>query len=133
MVGTSGRHLVVDYWGCEAAVLADLAGIEATMRAAADAAGAHVVGSVFHRFSPTGVSGVLVIAESHLSIHTWPDEGYAACDFYTCGDCRPMRAHEVLVAALGSTRSEVVQMERGGRMRKTVRKVRVPVVAQEAA
>lgn len=80
---------------------------------AAKAAGATVVGSVFHPFTPQGLSGVVVVEESHLSIHTWPERGYAAVDFYTCGECEPERAHAHLVSVLKPRRSEVASLERG--------------------
>ena len=75
---TFGQHLLVEYHGCDLSLLNDLCRIEVLMCAAAEAAGATVVTSAFHRFSPQGVSGVVVIEESHLSIHTWPESGYAA-------------------------------------------------------
>ena len=83
------------------------------MLQAAEAAGATIVQSVFHRFSPHGVTGVVVVAESHLSIHTWPEYGYAAVDFFTCGDCRPEAAHEVLEAGMLSRSHAIVKVERG--------------------
>ncbi len=110
---TRGRHLLVEYHGCDAEVLDDLRLIERTMRRAADAAGATVVASIFHPFRPQGVTGVVVVEESHLSIHTWPEKGYAAVDFYTCGACNPRRAHEVLVEALKPVRSEHLVVQRG--------------------
>src|SRR5690606_24893800 len=70
---TRSRHLLVEYHGCNRALLDDLKGIEALMRVAAKAAGTTIVKSVFHPFAPQGVSGVVVIEESHLSIHTWPE------------------------------------------------------------
>jgi len=112
-VDTLGRHLLVEYHGCDDRVLDDEEAIRAAMRRAAEAAGATVVGEVFHRFTPQGVSGVVVIEESHLSIHTWPECGYAAVDFYTCGDCVPERAHTLLAEALAATWSEVMRVERG--------------------
>jgi len=110
---TRGRHLLAEYHGCDLRMLDDQGGIEHAMRQAAEAAGARVVAAIFHRFAPQGVSGVLVIEESHLSIHTWPETGYAAVDFYTCGDCVPRRGHEVLRRALGADRSEIMEVERG--------------------
>jgi S-adenosylmethionine decarboxylase proenzyme len=94
-------------------VLNDLTGVEELMKRAARYAGATIVASVFHPFSPQGVSGVVVVEESHLSIHTWPELGYAAVDFYTCGECRPERAHEVLRYELKPTSSERLRVERG--------------------
>ncbi|MCH7988747.1 MAG: adenosylmethionine decarboxylase, partial [Planctomycetes bacterium] len=69
-----------------AELLNNLEFIEASMRAAAAEARATVVNSSFHKFGPQGISGVLVLAESHLSVHTWPEHGYAATDIYVCGD-----------------------------------------------
>ena len=110
---TKGRHLLVEYYGCQKAILDDVRRIETLLKRAASEAGATVVQSVFHRFAPQGVSGVVVIEESHLSVHTWPETGYAAVDFYTCGDCSPERAHEVLVEGLEPAHAEVMYVERG--------------------
>jgi S-adenosylmethionine decarboxylase proenzyme len=112
---TTGRHLLVEYHGCDTAILNDKTRIEAIMRRAAEAARATVVGTVFHTFSPQGVSGVVVVEESHLSIHTWPEYGYAAVDFYTCGDCLPDSAHECLLSDLAATGFEILEVERGHR------------------
>ena len=131
-MNTRGRHLLVDYSGCDGNTLDDPKHIEELMNEAARAAGARVVASVFQAFDPQGVTGVVVIEESHLSIHTWPEHRYAAVDFFTCGDCIPERAHEVLTAGLRAQRSEILQLERGleppGRMirlrgRRTERRV----------
>ena len=108
-----GKHLLVEYRRCAPALLDDPDAMEALLREAAAAAGATVLDARLHRFKPQGVSGVLLIAESHVSIHTWPEAGYAAVDFYTCGDCDPLRAHEVLLARLGARSSEVMLVTRG--------------------
>jgi S-adenosylmethionine decarboxylase len=110
---TLGKHLLVEYHGCDISVLSSVARVEAMMRGAAEAAGATIVTSTFHRFSPQGVSGVVVVEESHLSIHTWPEYGYAAVDVYTCGDCKPLRAHEFMRTELGAERAEVMNVRRG--------------------
>jgi S-adenosylmethionine decarboxylase len=110
---TRGQHLLAEYYGCPTSLLDDKHAIEALLNRAAKAAGATVVASVFHRFSPQGVSGVVVIEESHLSVHTWPEGGYAAVDFYTCGDCSPEKAHELLDRDLFPERSELLVVERG--------------------
>lgn len=107
------RHLLVEYHGCNRALLDDPKSVEALMRIAAEAAGVTIVASVFHPFAPQGVSGVVVIEESHLSIHTWPEHGYASVDFFTCGTGDPERAHEVLREGLEATRAEVLVVERG--------------------
>jgi S-adenosylmethionine decarboxylase proenzyme len=107
------RHLLVEYHGCNRALLDDLKSIEALMTVAAKAAGVTIVASALRPFVPQGVSGVLIIEESHLSIHTWPEHGYASVDFYTCGDGQPERAHEALYAGLEATRAEILLVERG--------------------
>ena len=81
-----GRQIVVEYYGCNPATLNDVALIKQVMRDAAEASGATIVQEAFHLFNPHGVSGVVVIAESHLTIHTWPEYSYAAVDLFTCGD-----------------------------------------------
>jgi S-adenosylmethionine decarboxylase proenzyme len=108
-----GRHLLVEYRNCDRETLNDIHRIEQLMHRAAEEAGATVVASVFHPFSPQGITGVVVVEESHLSIHTWPEYGYAAVDFYTCGDCHPERAHEFLQRELRAEQAEVMVVERG--------------------
>ncbi|HOP69063.1 MAG: adenosylmethionine decarboxylase [Dethiobacteria bacterium] len=80
-----GRHVLAEFYGCPDTILNDLAQIRQEMVTAALIAGAEVRETVFHQFSPQGVSGVVVISESHLAIHTWPEFGYAAVDIFTCG------------------------------------------------
>ena len=109
----TGRHLLVEYHNCNRSILNDLRKIRRLMTEAAKLAGATVVGEVFHPFSPQGVSGVVVIEESHLSIHTWPEHGYAAVDFFTCGECIPERAHEALRKGLEASDSEIMMIKRG--------------------
>jgi len=112
-VKSFGQHLLAEYRGCDRELLDDLARIEKLLRRAAELAGTTIVAAVFHPFSPQGVTGVVVVEESHLSIHTWPEHGYAAVDFYTCGDCQPERAHEYLREALRADYGEVMLVERG--------------------
>ena len=84
------------------------------MVAAAKEANAEILKVAFHRFKPQGVSGVVVIAESHLSIHTWPESGYAALDFYTCGDhTDPWRACEFAAKKLGARSMLTTEVKRG--------------------
>ena len=86
------------------------------MNQAALAASCRIVTSTFHEFAPQGVSGVVVIEESHLSIHTWPEHGYAAVDFYTCGEMIPDIAADYLAQALGATEVELLTVMRGQRL-----------------
>src|SRR5688572_32858609 len=81
-----GRHILVEFTNCNADILNDVDVVEKSMVAAAKTAGATVINSTFHHFSPWGISGVVVIQESHLAIHTWPEFGYAAVDLFTCGE-----------------------------------------------
>ncbi|MBQ8035940.1 MAG: adenosylmethionine decarboxylase [Proteobacteria bacterium] len=112
-MNTFGHHLLVEYYDCNKDTLNDPQALEAMMIQAAHAANATIVKTVFHQFAPQGVSGIIVIEESHLSIHTWPEHGYAAVDFYTCGKNDPERAHEVLQKALASKRFEIMIINRG--------------------
>jgi S-adenosylmethionine decarboxylase len=80
-----GRHILAEFYGCPPEKLNNPDRIKQEMVAAALEAGAEIRETVFHQFSPQGVSGVVVISESHLAIHTWPEFGYAAVDVFTCG------------------------------------------------
>ncbi len=81
-----GRHIIAEFYGCPEETLNDLQQVKQEMVAAAKEAGAEVRETAFHEFSPQGISGVVVISESHLTIHTWPELGYAAVDVFTCGE-----------------------------------------------
>jgi len=78
-------HVIADLYGCAEGVLDDTNAVRAAMLEAARAARAAIVGEQFHRFSPIGVSGVVLISESHFAIHTWPEHGLASVDLFTCG------------------------------------------------
>ena len=109
-----GRHLLLELKDCDKEVLNDLGSLKSTLLAAANEAGATVLGESFHRFNPHGVSGVVIIAESHLFIHTWPEYGYAAADIFTCGDSvQPEKAAEMLISRLGAKEHSIVEMQRG--------------------
>jgi S-adenosylmethionine decarboxylase len=109
-----GRHLLVELYDCDREALNDLDFIREAMLKAAVDCGAVVLGESFHRFSPQGVSGVVVIAESHISIHTWPEHGYAAADVFTCGtSVNPEIAAEVLIEKLGSKNHTLTEIKRG--------------------
>ena len=109
-----GRHLLIELQDCDKEVLNDLSFIREAMLTAAVDCGATVMGESFHRFSPQGVSGVVVIAESHLSIHSWPEHGYAAIDIFTCGTTVvPEKAAEVLIDKLGAKAHSQMEIQRG--------------------
>ena len=109
-----GRHLLLELSDCNKEMLNDLDSLKAALVAAANGAGATVLGESFHRFNPHGISGVVIIAESHLFIHTWPEYGYAAADIFTCGDSvQPDKAAEILIDRLGTRKHSTVEMQRG--------------------
>ena len=109
-----GTHLLVELHGCHPELLKQLDFVKDTMISAAKEAKATVVDAVFHEFNPFGVSGVVVIAESHLTIHTWPEYRYAAVDIFTCGDeIRPQEAAEYIVARLECQNPSVIEIKRG--------------------
>jgi len=109
-----GRHLLIEMQDCDKEVLNDLGYLRDAMVSAAVGCGATVMGESFHRFNPQGVSGVVVIAESHLSIHTWPEYRYAAIDIFTCGTTvEPERAVEALIEKLGAKNHSLMEIPRG--------------------
>ncbi len=108
-----GTHLLADLSGIAPALLTDCAAIEALLRAAALAAGATILHSHFHAFGPgQGVTGVVLLAESHISIHTWPEQRFAAADVFMCGTSQPALALAVLQAALAPARCDVRMVRR---------------------
>ena len=109
-----GIHILLELEDCNIKLLNDLKQIEVVMLKAAKKAKATIIESRFHRFSPLGVSGVVVIAESHLTIHTWPEHAYAAVDIFTCGKLlQPKLATAFLVEAFASKKPSIVELERG--------------------
>lgn len=109
-----GKQLVIELFDCVDQRFDDIQWIEESMLEAARQANATIITSAFHKFSPIGISGVVVIAESHLAIHTWPEYGYAAVDVFTCGDVLDgAQAVRVLSERLGSRRHLISSMDRG--------------------
>jgi S-adenosylmethionine decarboxylase len=109
-----GRHLLLELFDCDSDAINNLEAVKGSLVEAAKRAQATIVDVVFHEFNPFGISGVVVIAESHLSIHTWPEYRYAAVDIFSCGDTlRPEVAAAYLVEQFGAERTSVVEMQRG--------------------
>jgi S-adenosylmethionine decarboxylase proenzyme len=109
-----GRHLLAELGGCEASRLADLHLVREAMLEAARVSGATVVTQSFHHFAPLGISGVVIVSESHLAIHTWPEHRFAALDYFTCGErVDQARAVEAMRVALGAERVTVRDVLRG--------------------
>jgi len=108
-----GRQLVVELWGCERAT-DDAEGIRRALFRAVERAGATVIEVCVHPFSPHGVSGMAMLAESHIAVHTWPETGYVAVDVFTCGETvAPERAVEVLCDLFCPQHTSVVEIRRG--------------------
>lgn len=109
-----GRQLLVEFYDCDPQILNDKEKVRCALRQAAVEAGATIVTDVFHEFNPHGISGVVVIAESHLAIHTWPEFDFAAVDLFTCGnDVIPNLAMTHLQKALKADRLSIMELKRG--------------------
>ena len=113
MIPTVGHHVLIELFGCDAAIADDVEAVMAALRAAAAAMRTPVLGAVSHRFAPHGVSGVVLISESHISCHSWPEAGYVAVDVYTCGSVHPRSAVSALCEALSARRWIVQDVIRG--------------------
>lgn len=106
-------HLIIELHGVSEALLNDAAALESALLGAAAAAKCEVLGSVKHQFQPQGASVVVLVAESHLSIHTWPEHRYAAADILTCGKTLPGAGVDFLIHSLRPERHEVRELNRG--------------------
>ena len=110
---TVGKHCILELYGCDSARLDDEAFLRDTITAAAKRAGATLLNLITHRFEPQGVTGLALLAESHISIHTWPESGYAAVDVFTCGDhTMPERACHVLARELAAASQKLTSFRR---------------------
>ena len=109
-----GRHILVEFYNCDTDILGNHEKIEKIMCEAAIKSNATIVTSCFHKFNPWGVSGAVIIQESHLTIHTWPEYGYASVDLFTCGDSvNPWNGFKYLEKVLSADRSESTEVSRG--------------------
>jgi len=113
MSNALGNHILVEFMGCDPHIMNDVSSIERDMVGAAQKAGATVINSTFHHFSPYGVSGVVVIQESHLAIHTWPEYGYAAVDLFTCGEMDAWISFDYLKECFGAKQYSAIELKRG--------------------
>lgn len=110
-----GQHLLLTLAGCPPPLLDDLAALERLVRLAAQATGASVLQVISHRFNPYGVTALALLAESHASLHTYPERGVAFWDCFTCGPaCDPQRSVAVLVAALRPQATDQQAIVRAG-------------------
>lgn len=111
-----GKQYMLELFGCDAAILNDVEAIEEIMVAAAKIGNATMVNQYFHQFSPHGISGTIVITESHINIHTWPEFDFAAVDIFTCSeDIDVEKACAYLAATLKAEKHEIQSYERGSR------------------
>ncbi len=109
-----GTHLIVELYECNSELINDLNALKEVLLEAVRRSGAQIITPVFHQFSPCGVSGVVVIAESHFSIHTWPEYGYCALDIFTCGETIDNETALYYVKqALHAQTISIVEMKRG--------------------
>ena len=108
------RHVLYDAWVDDRSLLATVEPMKDLLCEAAEAGGATLLHEYFHQFSPHGVTGFLLLAESHISVHTWVDEGFAAFDIFTCGNMDTDRVLEVIRAGINPRHASVRRIVRGG-------------------
>lgn len=109
-----GSHIIMDLHGCDSDKLDDMDFCKETLEKAAIAANATIVKTAFHKFAPQGVTGICLVQESHLSIHTWPECGFAAIDIFMCGnEGDPQKARKYIRDALGGEEGQIIYIERG--------------------
>lgn len=109
-----GRQILVECYECDEEVLNDVSQIETILLEGTRASGASIVSHKFHKFNPHGVSGMVVIAESHVAIHTWPEYAYAAVDIFTCGETiDPWIIQEYLKESFSSRNTSAMEIKRG--------------------
>jgi S-adenosylmethionine decarboxylase len=109
-----GKHLLLELIDCDAGLLNDIEYLRKVVSEVARQIGATIIKDSFYQFTPQGVSGVLIIAESHISIHTWPEYSFAAVDVFTCGDViDPKNAVRPFVEKLKAASSSYIEMKRG--------------------
>ena len=107
-----GDHIIAEFMECEE--LDNIEELEAALRHAAEMAGATVIDVIIYKFSPMGMSGIVLLSESHISVHTWPEYGYAALDVYTCGDhVNPQKAIDAMQVFFKAKKVRSVQIQRG--------------------
>ena len=113
MIGTEGHHYIVEASFCDEKILRDVRKLRDIFIKAAKEANMTIKGDFFFNFNGEGVSGTVIVAESHLSIHTWPEEGYAAIDVYTCGDGIPEKAVDYILKEIKAKKAHISEIKRG--------------------
>jgi S-adenosylmethionine decarboxylase len=119
-VDTVGTHFALELYDCPSGLLDDRIFVRDAIRQAAEAAGSTLLNEVQHKFEPQGVTALGLLAESHISVHTWPECGYAAADVFTCGEhTEPAKACDLLVRALQARRYALKSIARGTNLEET--------------
>jgi len=109
-----GTHLILDYYGCSFEDLNDVDKLTGILEESVTKSGATLIKTVLHKFEPQGISGVLILAESHIAVHTWPEHGYAAFEIFMCGDvAEPGEAHRYIADMLQPRSVDVKIVVRG--------------------
>ncbi len=109
-----GKHLLLELKDCDAELLDNMEYLREALSSVASSIGATVIKDSFYQFSPQGISGVVIIAESHISVHTWPEFRYAAVDVFTCGEViQPVRAVKPLAEKLKAKSTSYIELKRG--------------------
>lgn len=112
-ISPGGLHMILELLNCDTAILNCQEQLFQILKEAAHLVGCKVISQVFHQFNPQGVTGLLLLSESHISIHTWPERSYASLDFYSCGNKNPMLTKDFLVNALKATEHKFIMVNRG--------------------
>jgi S-adenosylmethionine decarboxylase len=108
-----GTHYLAEYYDCDRSKINDISLLERIMIEATELSGARIIRHFFHQFSPQGLSGIIVIAESHFAVHTWPEHGFAAVDLFSCGDFDFRAALNHIRLSIGAERHFVTLVRRG--------------------
>ncbi|MHC1586697.1 MAG: adenosylmethionine decarboxylase [Candidatus Hecatellaceae archaeon] len=109
-----GKHLIVEFYDCPREKIDDIGFLEQLLERSVIKAGGHIIGKIFHRFTPQGVTGIVAISESHVSVHTWPENGYMALDVFTCGaEMDPWTVYRELLDNIKPGKVKVIELNRG--------------------
>ncbi|RLI35465.1 adenosylmethionine decarboxylase [Candidatus Bathyarchaeota archaeon] len=109
-----GKHLIAEFYGCSRDKIDNPEFLREILENSILKAGGHIVGRLFHRFNPQGVTGIVAISESHVSVHTWPENGYMALDIFTCGsEMDPWVAYREIFEKIKPGKVKVIEINRG--------------------
>ncbi len=109
-----GRHVLLELFDCDGKILNSESKVRVILRRSAEIAKANIVGDFFHQFNPYGISGIIVISESHFSIHTWPEYNYAAVDLFSCDDSLKIKsAIDYIKESFKAQKTTILELKRG--------------------